>query len=76
MGDLLGVFKREGFGEIDVVWGDKSGGLNHIINKHIGEGKSFSTIEEAAQEVDDITRPEKLTLKMVTRSFLEKAADL
>ena len=46
-GDLLGVFHRDGFGDIDLVWGDKRGGAEHIIDKHVGEGKSFATEEEA-----------------------------
>ena len=55
-GDLLGVFHREGVGDIDAVWGDKGGGLDHIIRKHIGDGKSFHNIVEAANVIDDIIK--------------------
>ena len=55
-GDLLGVFHREGVGDIDAVWGDKGGGLDHIIRKHIGDGKSFHSIVEAANVIDDIIK--------------------
>ncbi len=55
-GDLLGVFHRKGVGDIDVVWGDKGGGFDHIVSKHVGEGKSFSTVDEAAQVIDDIIK--------------------
>lgn len=55
-GDLLGVFKRNGFGDVDLVWGDKNGGWNHILNKHVGEGKSFATPAEAAEAIDEIIK--------------------
>ena len=55
-GDLLGVFHREGVGDTDAVWGDKGGGLDHIIRKHIGDGKSFHNIVEAANVIDDIIK--------------------
>ncbi len=58
-GDLLGVFHRDGVGDIDVVWGDKEGGLDHIISKHVGEGKSFSDIDEAAHVIADIIKTGK-----------------
>ena len=53
-GDLLGVFHRDDAGDIDLVWGDKGGGLDHIIDKHVGEGKSFATVEEAMNAINDI----------------------
>lgn len=55
-GDVLGVFRRDGVGNIDVVWGDKGGGLSHIIDKHVGEGKSFSSVDEAAKVIDSIIK--------------------
>ena len=58
-GDLLGVFHRDGFGDIDLVWGDKRGGAEHIIDKHVGEGKSFATEEEAFTEIDRIIKTGK-----------------
>ena len=30
-GDALGVYNRKGIGDIDLVWGDKNGGLAHIM---------------------------------------------
>ena len=53
-GDALGVFTREGIGDIDLVWGDKNGGLAHIISKHVGESKSFSSVEDAQSVISDI----------------------
>ena len=55
-GDILGVFRRDDVGDIDVVWGDKGGGLSHIIDKHVGEEKSFSSVDEAAKVIDDIIK--------------------
>ena len=34
-GDLLGVFRRDGLGDIDLVWGNEWCGLLHIITKHL-----------------------------------------
>ena len=53
-GDLLGVFHRKGVGDIDLIWGDNHAGLAHIINKHIGNGKSFSNMKEFIESITDI----------------------
>lgn len=53
-GDLLAVFHREGFGDIDLVWGNDNGGLKHILQKHIGNEKSFVNVEEAACQIKEI----------------------
>lgn len=53
-GDLLGVFNRKGFGVVDLVWGDNNGGWSHILNKHVGGGRSFATPEAAAKAIDEI----------------------
>lgn len=51
---MLGVFSREGVGEIDAIWGDVNGGVAHIIHKHIGNGKSFKDLSEAFDVISDI----------------------
>jgi hypothetical protein len=53
-GDLLGVFHRNDLGDIDLVWGDENMGLNHIISKHVGEGKDFATVEDLISAIDKI----------------------
>lgn len=55
-GDLVGVFYDEEIGDIDLVWGSKeeNAGLAHIIYKHVGEGKDFSSIDDARQAIEDI----------------------
>ncbi len=62
-GDLLGVSHRDGFGDVDYVWGDKSGGLAHIIDKHVGNGKSFPNIDDAAKEIDSIIQNGELAFE-------------
>jgi hypothetical protein len=59
-GDLLSVFHRDKTGDIDLVWGDKNGGLQHIIEKHVGPGKSFETVEAAADVIDDVIKNGKV----------------
>lgn len=55
-GDLLGVFHDNELGDIDLVWGSKEedAGLEHIIDKHVGEGKDFATIDEARQVIESV----------------------
>ena len=55
-GVLLCVFHRSGVGDIDLVWGDDKGGFAHIINKHVGEGKSFANAEDAIRDIDNIIK--------------------
>ncbi len=55
-GVLLGVFHRSDVGDIDLVWGDDKGGFAHIINKHVGEGKSFANAEDAIRDIDNIIK--------------------
>ena len=52
-GDLLGVFHRDDVGDIDLVWGDKNGGLAHIIDKY-GEAGYHAYIEIGKCERLDI----------------------
>ncbi|PAF41803.1 hypothetical protein [Helicobacter sp. 11S03491-1] len=44
-GQVMGAFYKEGLGDIDLVWGDKRGGLSHILDKH---GK------DTALKIDDV----------------------
>lgn len=57
-GDLLGVFHREGFGDVDLVWGsnERSEGLDHIIEKHIKAHNDFDSVEDAMTTIDDVIR--------------------
>jgi len=55
-GDLIGVFHDEEIGDIDLVWGSEEDhkGLEHIIVKHVGEGKDFSTVAEACSIIETV----------------------
>ncbi|HEF3552259.1 TPA: hypothetical protein R9131_000597 [Campylobacter upsaliensis] len=47
-GQVANAFYKEGLGEIDLVWGDKNYGLEHILNKHGGKFKNL------AEQLDEI----------------------
>lgn len=55
-GDLIGVFHDKEIGDIDLVWGSRNenAGLDHIIAKHVGQGKDFATIDEARLAIENI----------------------
>ncbi len=55
-GDLLGVFHRDGFGDIDLVWGDNGGGLAHIIQRHVEVQNDFNSVEEVRDVIDDVIK--------------------
>ena len=59
-GDLLGVFHRDGFGDIDLVWGDNGGGLAHIIQRHVEEQNDFNSVEEVRDVIDDVIKNGKI----------------
>ena len=52
-GDLQGVFFREGIGDIDLIWGDESCGVCHILLRHIND-KDFPTVNLMIQTISDI----------------------
>lgn len=49
------MFCDDEIGDIDLVWGsrDENAGLDHIINKHVGKGKDYSTIDEARRVIEE-----------------------
>ena len=57
-GDILSVWNRNDVGDIDLVWGDRTtnDGLDHIIFKHVGEGKDFANEQEMMETIDDIIK--------------------
>ena len=71
-GDLLGVFHREELGDIDLVWGDESGGLKHIILKHIGDNKSFSNTEEAMMVINSVIESGEVVHETIDKAVLQK----
>jgi len=54
-GDLVGVFSRNDIGDVDLVWGDDSCGVCHILLRHISE-KDFPTIDQMILAITDIVQ--------------------
>ncbi|MDY3114155.1 MAG: PBECR2 nuclease fold domain-containing protein [Helicobacter sp.] len=53
-GQVAGAFYKEELGDIDVVWGDSSFGLKHILEKHGGEFKDIAKDLSEAIEKGEI----------------------
>ena len=70
-GDLLAVFHREGFGDIDLVWGNENGGLKHIFLKHIGNEKSFVNVEDAACQIKEIIEIGKTVFENIDKAVFQ-----
>lgn len=70
-GDLLGVFHRDGFGDVDLVWGNEKSGLKHILLKHVGEGKSFTDIEKVVNEIKDIIEIGDIVFENVDKAVFQ-----
>lgn len=75
-GDLLGVFHRKDVGDIDLVWGDENGRLAHILNKHVGEGKSFANVDEAMSHIQDIVETGKNDFEDGDKIVFRKGSEL
>ena len=75
-GDLLGVFHRKDVGDIDLVWGDENGGLAHILNKHVGEGKSFANVDEAMSHIQNIIETGKNDFEDGDKIVFRKGSEL
>ena len=73
-GDALGVFHREGIGDVDLVWGDraKNNGLDHIIDKHIEQQNDFQTVEEAVSVINDVIGNGYITRENKDKVSIEK----
>ena len=73
-GDLLGVFHRDGFGDIDLVWGskDEEKGLDHIIDKHVNKLKDFASAEEAISVIDDVIKNGRIVKDKWDKATFEK----
>ena len=75
-GDLLGVFHRKDVGDIDLVWGDENDGLAHILNKHVGEGKSFANVDEAMSHIQNIIETGKNDFEDGDKIVFRKGSEL
>ncbi|WP_270971895.1 PBECR2 nuclease fold domain-containing protein [Campylobacter upsaliensis] len=63
-GQVSGAFYKEGLGEIDLVWGDKDYGLEHILNKHGGEFENLAKELSEAVENGKIVKDDKGRLRL------------
>ncbi|EIW4615421.1 DEAD/DEAH box helicase family protein [Campylobacter upsaliensis] len=63
-GQVKGAFYKEGLGEIDLIWGDKNYGLEHILNKHGGEFKNLARELSEAVENGKIVKDDKGRLRL------------
>ncbi|EIC5479957.1 DEAD/DEAH box helicase family protein [Campylobacter upsaliensis] len=63
-GQVRGAFYKEGLGEIDLVWGDKNYGLEHILNKHGGEFENLAKELSEAVENGKIVKDDKGRLRL------------
>ena len=55
MGHIQGAFYKEGLGDIDLVWGDKNYGLEHILEqraKQWGEEKALKFISHLSENIE------------------------
>ncbi|HEO8743278.1 TPA: hypothetical protein R1X36_000666 [Campylobacter upsaliensis] len=63
-GQVKGAFYKEGLGDIDLVWGNKDFGLEHIINKHGGEFENLAKELSEAVENGKIVKDDKGRLRL------------
>ena len=70
-GDLAGVFFRSEIGDIDLVWGDDSCGVRHILLKHINE-KDFPTVNCMIDNVSDIILSGQISFDNQDKAILRK----
>lgn len=75
-GDLLGVFHRDGFGDVDLVWGNEKGGLKHILIKHVGEEKSFTDVEEAVNKIKSIIETGNIVFENVDKAVFQTGNEI
>lgn len=62
-GYIKGVFHNKELGDIDLVWGNEKGGLNHIIEKHITKHNDFNSLDEAINIIESVIENGTITNK-------------
>lgn len=70
-GDLIAVFHREGFGDVDLVWSNENGGLKHILLKHLGNDKSFANMEDAACQIKEIIETGRTVFENIDKTVFQ-----
>ena len=75
-GDLIGVFYHDEIGDIDLVWGDEKSGLSHINSKHVGDNRSFATLDIAIEHIEDIIKSGDVTFTNGDKVVIKKNDEL
>jgi hypothetical protein len=75
-GEAKGVFYLPDYGEISLVWGNNGGGLYHINKKHIIEGRSFKSLDEAIETIDNAVKRGKIIFENGDKIVLEEGDNL
>lgn len=70
-GDLLNVFNRPDIGGIDLVWGDDSCGVRHILVKHINE-RDFPTVDDMISRVSSVINEGSIEYENADKVMLRK----
>ena len=70
-GDLLAVFHREEFGDVDLVWGNENGRLKHILLKHLGAEKSFVNMDDAACQIKEIIESGRTAFENIDKAVFQ-----
>ena len=75
-GEAKGVFYLPDYGEISLVWGNNGGGLYHINKKQIIEGRSFKSLDEAVETIDNAVKRGKIIFENGDKIVLEEGDNL
>lgn len=59
-GQVIGAYKREGLGLIDIIWGNDRSGLQHIEKRHLVEQDDFQSIQEITETLSSAIKNGKI----------------
>ena len=59
-GQVIGAWDREGFGKIDIIWGNNDKGLQHIRKRHFIEQDDFQSLEDISKKISEILKNGKI----------------
>lgn len=68
---MLNVFNRPDIGGIDLVWGDDSCGVRHILVKHINE-RDFPTVDDMISRVSSVINEGSIEYENADKVMLRK----
>lgn len=59
-GQVIGAWKRENLGKIDITYGNDNFGLRHIRKRHFIEQDDFQSLEDMTKRISDILKNGKI----------------